>query len=539
MIEYTVSRLMEEAVRSHEDAAALFFPDENVRVSYRQLKENADLVSKALLHNGFRKGEHIGIWSTNCSKWVYLALGAAQIGVVFIPLNVSYKGRELMAICKRADIHALFTMDSFRGISCAETIGCFFKDHILDSAQFPELRAIYDIGSDDCKPFLTWGDFVCGAGSITDDELNAAKSEVKNSDVYIIQYTSGTTAKPKGARLCQKGVLNTAQCYAQLLHMESSDITCVPLPLFHCYGNVLTLLGGILSGSCTVYMETFSAKKMLPLLAQEKCTAVMGVPTMYSALMQQPDFDKSLLSIKKAGTGGSYCPPALAKQIEERFGMEHLIIGYGLSEAASLCTLSDINGPESCRLYTVGKPLPGLEVSLYDRKSGCVSIKAERGEIVVRGFGVMLDYYKDAENTAEALDDDGWLHTGDLGTFDENGYLKISGRIKDIIIRGGENISPSEIEEVIVELDEVQDCQCAGVCDKVMGEEIAAFIIPRAGMSVDPERVREHVASHLAKYKIPKYIFIVDAFPVNASGKVLRRKLSEQALQLIEQHKNI
>ena len=272
---------------------------------------------------------------------------------------------------------------------------------------------------------------------------------------------------------------------------------------------------------------------------QEKCTVVMGVPTMYSALMQQPDFDKNQLSVKKAGTGGSYCPPALAKQIEEKFGMEHLIIGYGLSEAASLCTLSDINDPEECRLYTVGKPLPGLEVSLYDCKTGCVSSSIERGEIVVRGFGVMLDYYKDAENTAEALDADGWLHTGDLGSFDKNGYLKISGRIKDIIIRGGENISPSEIEEVIVELSEVHDCQCTGVCDKVMGEEIAAFIIPHAGMSVDPERIREYVAAHLAKYKVPKYIFIVDTFPVNASGKVLKRKLSEQALRLIGEHKNI
>lgn len=533
MVEITVAQLLKEAVKNYSELPALYFPTEEIRLNYRELKEQADKVSKALLYHGYRKGEHIGIWSTNCSRWVYLALGAAQIGVVFVPLNFSYKGRELMDICKRADIKGLFTMDSYRGLSCMEIAECLFKEYACHSSNLPELKAVYDIGNDKCDCLNTWSEFLGGASDVSDETLEQAKMAVSNEDIYIIQYTSGTTSKPKGACLCQRGVLNTANCYSELLHMEKGDTTCVPLPLFHCYGNVLTLLGGIMSGSCTVYMEMFSAKKMLTLLEKEQCTVVMGVPTMYSALMELPEFDKRRLKIVKGGVGGSYCPATLAKKIEENFRMEHMVIGYGLSEAASLCTLSDIYEEETNRLNSVGKPLPGLEVTLYDSVSGCISSDLEYGEVIVRGFGVMQEYYKDPENTAKALDDQGWLHTGDIGTFNENGYLKISGRIKDIIIRGGENISPSEIEETILELDEIKDCQCVGVCDKIMGEEIAAFLILHSDFVLDADKIREYVANHLAKYKVPRYIFQVEKFPLNASGKVLKNKLSQQAQSLI------
>ena len=369
---------------------------------------------------------------------------------------------------------------------------------------------------------------------MTDPQLAQAKAQVTSKDIYSIQATSGTTAMPKGAQLYQYGVLYTAQCYAKLLHLEEEDVSCVPLPLFHCFGNVLTLLGGILSGSTTVYMESFSAREMLKFLAEEKCTCILGVPTMFTAMMAQPNFDPSQYAIKKAGMGGSYAPPALAQAITDYFHCPGLVVGYGLSEAASLVTLSDIAAPEEKRLASVGRPLPDFEVSLYDPDTGRIDRDLPQGEIICRGKGLMHSYYNNPEETAKALDNAGWLHTGDLGSFDDGGYLRVVGRIKDIIVRGGENISPSQIEALLLERPEIRDVQCVGVPDCIHGEEIAAFVILKEGYTMAPDLVKDYVGAHLAKYKIPKYVFFTGQFPMNSAGKVLKRDLSQMAEEMIK-----
>ena len=533
MIEYTISRQMEMSAETFKNKLALSFPAENVKMDFVTLKKNADQVSKALLGAGLKKGDHIGIWSTNSSRWILLALGAAQIGVVFVPVNAAYQSEELAYIVRNMDVNYLFVMDQIHGQPCVDRLELFYKDGQLNVGEFPALWDLYSMSEAALGELKGWDIFMQNAAVVTDNQLEGAKALVTNRDIYSMQCTSGTTAMPKGARLYQRGVLYTANCYAKLLHLDESDISCVPLPLFHCFGNVLTLLGGLISGSTTIYMESFSASGMLKLLCEENCTCMVGVPTMFTAMLAQPNFDPSRYFVKKAGMGGSYCPPALAQAIKENFHCMGMTVGYGLSETASLVTLSDIYDPEHSRLNTVGKPLPDLEVSLYDKTTGQISKMLSQGEIICRGLGIMQDYYNNPEETEKALDADGWLHTGDLGIFDREGYLRVVGRIKDIIVRGGENISPSQIETLLLNLDEIQDVQCVGVPDPVWGEEVSAFVILKENRQLSADAVKSYVAAHLAKYKVPRYVFFTDRFPLNAAGKVLKQDLSRLAVETI------
>lgn len=534
MTDLTISRYLEQAAKEYKTKTALRFPAEKVVLDYCSVKQQADQVSKALLGIGLNKGEHIGIWGLNSSRWVLLALGAAQIGVVFVPINAAYKRDELTYMVRNMDINCLFAMDCIRGQSCLDRLESFWKNGKPDSQAFPVLRDVYTLSEEPRGDLKGWNYFLAHGQTVTDAQLAEAKTQVTSKDIYSIQATSGTTAMPKGARLYQYGVLYTAGCYAKLLHLDKTDVSCVPLPLFHCFGNVLTLLGGILSGGTTVYMESFSASEMLQFLAEEKCTCVLGVPTMFTAMMAQPNFDPSKYAIKKAGMGGSYAPPALAQAITDYFHCPGLVVGYGLSEAASLVTLSNIADPPEKRLNTVGRPLPDFEVSLYDPETGTASKDLLQGEVICRGEGLMRDYYNNTEETKKALDDAGWLHTGDLGTFDKDGYLRIVGRIKDIIVRGGENISPSQIEALLLERPEIRDVQCVGVPDRIHGEEIAAFIILQEGCTMTENQIRDFVGAHLARYKVPKYVLFTESFPINAAGKILKRDLSKMAAEVIK-----
>lgn len=554
MTEYTISQLIAWSAENFKDKSALCFPAENIGMDFITLQRETDLVSKALLGIGLKKGEHIGIWSTNSSRWILLALSAAQIGVVFVPVNAAYQSEELSYIVRNMDVNYLFVMTQLHGKTCVDRLEVLYRNGRINGEEFPALREVYFMSDDSGKGFTdkelcdkkipdkefsdnewkNWDAFIGCASRVSDEQLEKAKALVTGRDIYSMQCTSGTTAMPKGARLYQNGVLYTANCYAELLHLDESDITCVPLPLFHCFGNVLTLLGGLISGSTTIYMGAFSASGMLKLLKEEKCTCMLGVPTMFTAMLAQPNFDSSAYSIKKAGMGGSYCPPALAYAIKENFHCQGMTVGYGLSEVASLVTLSDIYAPEHSRLNTVGKPLSDFEVSLYDEATGQISQTLEQGEIICRGLGIMKDYYNNAEETSKAIDADGWLHTGDLGSFDEDGYLRVVGRIKDIIVRGGENISPSQIEALLLELDEIRDVQCVGVPDKIHGEEVAAFVILKEKCQMSEEAVKSYVAAHLASYKVPKYVFFTECFPMNAAGKVMKQELSKIAEERIK-----
>ena len=364
---------------------------------------------------------------------------------------------------------------------------------------------------------------------ITNIHLKKAISLVNIQDDYLIQYTSGTTSKPKGAVLYQYGAMNTANAYAHLLHLHKEDRTCVPLPLFHCFGNILTLLGGLISGSTTIYLGYFSPKQMLSIMQKENCTCMMGVPTMYYSMLAMPDFRNYNLShLEKAGIGGTICPYELCKNISKEFQIHGLLVGYGLSEAASLCTLSDINDSEEIRLHSVGRALPGLEVSLSD-KSGKENPNITEGELLIRGYGVMKGYYKDPEHTAQALDSDGWLHSGDLGKRNPDGTFQVTGRLKDIIIKGGENISPGYIEEILLSMENIRECQCVGVPDQKYGETVCACIIPENETVFTLSDIQTYLKNKISNYKIPDYVVIMENFPINGSGKVVKTKLAQIA----------
>ena len=535
MIEHTISDQIRISAEAFNDSTALIFPEENLRISYKELKTRAEVAAKALLGCGMRKGSHIGIWSVNCSRWVDLVLGAAMIGVVTIPLNINYKTNELAEICEKMDVECLFVMNSMKGSPCTSVSEGLLNGEKPDHRLCPRLEQIISMASSDCGKHPNYNSFLDTAEKVHDEDLIAAQGLVVPGDTYIIQLTSGTTALPKGVMLSHYGALNTARDYAvDMMHFGRDDISCVPLPLFHCYGNILTLLGGLITGSCVLYPPLFSPTAVLNSLVEEKCTSFAGVPTMYAMLMNTEGFSREDLHLRTSSIGGSYVAAELVDQITEEFNVPGLVVGYGLSEAASLVTLSPVDELRDKRLYSVGSPLPGLEVTLFDPKTGVYSSSLQEGEVVIRGFCVMQGYYNDPEATAKAIDAEGWLHTGDLGSFNPNGTMRIVGRIKDIIIRGGENISPSEIEAKIIELAQVSDCQCVGVPDKVLGEEIAAFIITKDRSPIEESLVKAHVRTQLARHKIPKYVFTTDSFPLNGAGKVMKSELRKMAESMIQ-----
>ena len=352
---------------------------------------------------------------------------------------------------------------------------------------------------------------------------------MRPEDVYCIQYTSGTTARAKGALLSHFNVLSSAREFGKRFRLTPEDVNCVPLPMFHVFGNVLTTIGGIMYGCKTVIQSTFSARTILPLLQNERCTLMMGVPTMYCAIIAQPDFDTYELALTKGGIGGAICSPAVTKMISQRFQMPGLAVGYGLSETAALCTLSDITAPEEERLCSVGPPLDGVEVRVMSLTGSGEAAEGEPGELEVRGSCVMSGYYNMPEETRAVLDGDGWLHTGDMGTRDANGCFHVIDRLKDVVIRGGENISPSEIENVLLDMDNIYSAQCVGVRDEFYGEQIAAFVITKDGTEMPAPQLQAYVKARLACCKVPQYVCTVDSFPTNASGKVLKRCLQKMA----------
>lgn len=529
LIKKTIPEQLAVMSEKYPDKKVYLFPDEKKEFTFKEIEEKAEETARALLALGLSHGDHIGIWSFNCARWVELLFAAAMIGVVVVPLNTCFKYDELDDVCVRGDLNALFIMGEMKGQSCKNITDQFFDRGKIKS-RYPYLHHVITFSDKGDRPYWGWDEFMEGRNKISFQMLKQASGKVNLCDDYLIQYTSGTTSKPKGAVLYQYGAMNTAKAYTHLLHMEEDDCTCVPLPLFHCFGNILTLLGGLISASKTIYLSGFSPKRMLTIMQEEQCTCMMGVPTMYFSMLARSDFKEYDLSkLKKAGIGGSSCPYTLCKRISDEFKIDGLIVGYGLSEAASLCTLSDIYDEEKWRIGSVGMPLPMLEVSLAD-ESGKENPLIKEGEMLIRGYSVMKEYYKDPVHTKAALDEEGWLHTGDLGERTPEGRFRIIGRVKDIIIKGGENISPGSIEEKLLMMDNVRECQCVGVPDHKYGETVCAFLVSKNKEPIELADVRKYLKDKISNYRIPDYVLMTDAFPINGSGKVIKQELTKIAI---------
>ncbi len=533
-------------VQRFPDREAIVSVHQNRRLSYSELAQQVDRVARSLVALGFSKGDRIGVWSTNNIEWLLLQLATARIGIILVNINPAYKPRELSYALQRSEVQCVFTMPAFRSSSYVEMLVELLPelkqtiDADLSSNEFPFMRRI--VVFDPLKPeqtqrpypgFITWADFLACSEEISSDELDTCTARLDMDDAINIQYTSGTTGFPKAVVLTHHNILNNAYFSAQAMHFSEQDRLAVPVPFYHCFGMVLANLLSVSVGACIVLpCEHFDALAVLQAIEAEKCTAVHGVPTMFIAQLEHQHFnDFDLSSLRTGIMAGAPCPAVLMKQVMEQMHCREILIGYGETEASPITHLTRPEDILQRRTKTVGKNLPHQEVKVVDVESGQTKALDEVGEICFRGYHVMQGYYGDAEATTKAIDQQGWLHSGDLGSMDAEGYVKITGRLKEMIIRGGENIYPREIEELIFNHPKVAEVAVFGVPDDFYGEELMAWIELHSGESATEDELREFCKASLAHFKVPKYIWFVDEFPMTVTGKLQKFRMRDLALE--------
>lgn len=540
--EETIGEFFERQVEAYPDNDFLVYPDRGLRFTYSEFNDRVDMLAKGLLHIGIKKGDHIGIWAKNVPDWLTFFFAVAKIGGILVTVNTAYKSHELEYVLKQSDMSSLAIIDGFQDSNYIDMIYDLIDElksserGKLDSEEFPFLKNIIYIGQEKYRGMFNTYELMLLGKHLDDSELNKVKKTVKNTDVVNMQYTSGTTGFPKGVMLTHRNILNNGFYIGERQRLTPEDRVCLPVPLFHCFGIVLGVLAILTHGSTTVMVEQFDPLVVLSSVQRERCTALYGVPTMFIAELNHPMFDMFDLSTLRTGImAGSNCPADTMKRVIEDMNMKEITICYGLTETSPVFVQTSFDDPFEKRVSTVGTPHPKSEVKLVDPETGEDVGINEPGEICCRGYNVMKGYYKMPDKTAEVLDEDGWLHSGDLATLDEDGYYSIIGRSKEMIIRGGENIYPREIEEFLYGLDGVRDVQVVGIPDEKYGEIVGAFIIPEEDADLTEEDVRYYSLKKIARFKVPKHVFFVDEYPLTASGKIQKYKLTELATKLVEE----
>lgn len=526
----------------HAAAGAVVSVPQKRRLSYRELKSAADELARGLLSFGFRPGERIGIWSTNNVEWMLLQLATARMGAVLVNINPALRVPELAYALERAEVHGVFAMPSFRSSSYVDMLTELLPElrgsAALHNPRFPHLRRV--VLFDPANPqetrrphagFTTWPEILAEAAGVSAAVLDAVTEALDFDDAINIQYTSGTTGFPKAVVLSHHNILNNAYFAARIMALTEEDRLCIPVPFYHCFGMVLANLACFAVGACAVIpCEHFDARAVLETVQNERCTAIHGVPTMFIAELEHPDFSGFDLSSLRTGImAGAPCSPILMRRVMEEMRCPEILIGYGQTEAAPLTHLTSREDSIERRVETVGVNLPHQEVKVVDVESGALLPRGSAGEICFRGYHVMKGYYGDAEATRATIDERGWLHSGDLGVMDRDGYVRITGRLKDMIIRGGENIFPREIEECLFSHPGVAEVAVFGVPDERFGEEVMAWVKPHAGAMLSSAELREYCRSRIAHFKIPRYIRFVNEFPTTVTGKVQKFRMREIA----------
>lgn len=534
----TVGDLLEKVAQENPDNDALVYVDRGLRYTYREFNEVCKNVAKGLMKLGIEKDEHIAIWATNKPEWVTTQFATGKMGAVLVTVNTHYKSFELEYLLKQSDSATLILMSGFKGNEyldiiyelCPELKEC--APGQLQSARFPKLKKVILLGEERHPGIYNWDDVLALGETVSDEELADRQQSLDPNEVMNMQYTSGTTGFPKGVMLTHNNVVNNARAIADCLNFTPADRLCIPVPMFHCFGCVLATMTCVVSGATMVPVESFNPVAVLNSVQTEKCTAVHGVPTMFIAELEHPDFDKYDLSSLRTGImAGSPCPIEVMRQVIDKMGMKEITITYGQTEASPAITMTSTNDPIDVRVNTVGKHMPGVEVKIVNPETGEELPYGETGELCAKGYNIMKGYYKMPEATNAAIDAEEWLHTGDLAVMDEAGYCKITGRVKDMIIRGGENVYPREIEEFLYTHDAVGDVQVVGVPSVKYGEEVMACIRLREGVECSEEEIREYCTGRIAKFKHPRYIKFMDEFPMTASGKIQKYKLRELAIK--------
>ncbi len=534
VFDQTVGSVLRRAAAEYGDRDALVFPALGLRWSWSELDRRVDAVASALIEGGVGPGEHVGIWAMNGPEWIVSQYAVGRIGSVLVNINPAYRLQELEDALRKADVVTLivglpFKTSNYVGMIeelCPEVLGSAMGT--WRSARLPELRRLVAIGDRPGPGWLAWSDLEPGIPGPTLADREAA---VSPGDIDNIQFTSGTTGMPKGAMLTHRNMLTNAYYVGQRTRYTSADRVCVPVPFYHCFGCVLGSLVCVLYGSAMVVpAPSFEAAATLQAIEAERCTAIYGVPTMFSAMLNHPDRPgRNLSSLRTGIMAGSPCPLPLLRRVMEDLGANEITIGYGQTEASPIITQTSVDDPIEVRSGTVGRPIPGVSVRLIDPLTGLESPLDAAGELCARGHNVMVGYYKDPAATARAIDPEGWLHTGDLACRDGENY-RIVGRSKELIIRGGENIYPPEIEEYLHKHPGVAEVAVVGLPDAHYGEVVSAWIVPRAGVTVTPEEIIKFCRDRIAHFKVPRYVEIVDTLPKTVTGKIRKHVIRDQGI---------
>jgi fatty-acyl-CoA synthase len=508
-----IGQTWDEVVTAHGDRAALCCRHQGIHWTYEELHAQVERCARALLAIGVARGDRVGIWSPNNAEWVVTQFATAKVGAILVNINPSYRRHELEYALRQSGCSVLILAPSFRDADYLE---------VLDDVDAPALRHRVVLG-DGWLELLAKGDGVSLA------DLRAREAELDFDQPINIQYTSGTTGFPKGATLSHHNILNNGFFIGETLGYTSSDRVCIPVPFYHCFGMVLGNLAVVTHGACIVVpSESFDARATLETVAAERCTSLYGVPTMFIAELNDPEFATfDLTSLRTGIMAGSPCPVEVMRRVKTEMHMDEVTICYGMTETSPVSTQTTRDAPIDKQVGTVGQVHPHLEIKIIDPETGRTLPRDAPGELCTRGYSVMLGYWDDPDATRAAIDEARWMHTGDLATMDEEGYVNIVGRIKDMIIRGGENIYPREIEEFLYTHPDIADVQVVGVPDEHYGEQVCAWVIPRPGSTLSTEEVRDFCQGQIAHFKVPRYVRIVDAFPMTVTGKIQKFKMRE------------
>lgn len=544
----TIPEHLHEITKLHADREAVVSLHQDRRLTYRQLAEQSRAVAKGLLSINLGKGDRIGIWASNHVEWLIVQLATASIGAILVNINPAYQKKELAYALNKSGIQALFLMPKFGSIDYIAMITELVPEAkssppgAWSSSEFPLLKhlVLFDprsnielVSGSSQQGFLSWHALLKSGTNVEEASFNAITDSLDRDDPINIQYTSGTTGFPKAVVLSHHNILNNAWFTAKAMRFTERDRLCVAVPFYHCFGMVLCNLLCLSVGACLVLpAEHFDAESVLAAIEKEKCSAVHGVPTMFIAELEHPDFDTYDLSSLRTGImAGAPCPAELMKKVIWDMNCRDIMIGYGQTEASPLTHLTSYHDNLAQRIETVGRNLPHQEVKLIDTETGRTVDIGSIGEICFRGYHVMRGYYNDAEATAGAIDGNAWLHSGDMGTMDEQGYVRITGRLKDMIIRGGENIYPREIEDLLYTHPKVAEAAVFGVPDDYYGEEIMAWVQLHEGETLATEELQQFCRDQIAHFKVPKYIWIVEEFPMTVTGKIQKFRMREIAVQ--------
>ncbi|MCK4269060.1 MAG: AMP-binding protein [Methanogenium sp.] len=539
LIGETIGKMLERISNSYPNNEALVSVDQNIRWTYSEFLEKVDEVALSLMAIGVNKGDRVGIWALNYAEWVVVQFASARCGAIMVNINPSYRTFELEYTLKQAEVHTLILQGRFKS---SDYVGMLYEacpDVIesragkISTEKFPFLRNVVFLGNVPYNGMFAWDEFIGKGKNISPDELIERGDSLSFDEPINIQYTSGTTGYPKGVVLTHHNVLNNGYTIGNGMKFTEKDRLCIPVPFYHCFGMVLSNLACVTHGSTMVIPSpAFDPEAVLKTIDNEKCTAVHGVPTMFIAELKHPNFNKYKYDSLRTGImAGSPCPVEIMKAVNQEMNMKDIVIVYGQTETSPGITMTTTKDPLEMRVSTVGQTFPHVEIKIIDPLTRKIVLRGEPGEICARGYVVMKCYYNNPSATMHTVDADGWNHTGDLGIMDEKGYIKIVGRLKEMVIRGGENIYPREIEEFLHTNPKILDAYVIGVPDENYGEELMVWVKLHEGFTMTGEELKEFCNGQIARYKIPKYVKFVEDFPMTVSGKIRKGEMREISIK--------